>query len=110
MGSYLSRRGRRAGRTKAAKQKAPGCAGAENSGEQWGFMLAPSPLPPNGSSLARACRPGRPQGGLVIHPTWVLETEELAGLSHPLLTLFSPRFLEDAAGTYDALQQGGYLK
>ena len=35
----------------------------------------------------------RLQGGLVIHPTWVLETEELAGLSHPLLTLFSPTFL-----------------
>jgi hypothetical protein len=50
------------------------------------------------------------QGGLVIHPTWVLETEELAGLSHPLLTLFSPRFLEDAAGTYDALQEGGYTE
>jgi hypothetical protein len=50
------------------------------------------------------------QGGLVIHPTWVLETEGLAGLSHPLLTLFSPRFLEDTAGTYDALQQGGYTE
>jgi hypothetical protein len=40
----------------------------------------------------------------------VLETEELAGLSHPLLTLFSPRFLENAAGTYDTLQQGGYTE
>ena len=35
---------------------------------------------------------------------------ELAGLSHPLLTLFSPRFLQDATGTYDALQQGGYTE
>jgi hypothetical protein len=34
----------------------------------------------------------------------------LAGLSHPLLTLFSPRFLQDAAGTYVALQQGGYTE
>ena len=40
----------------------------------------------------------------------MLETEELAGLSHPLLTLFGPRFLADAAGTYDALQQGGYTE
>jgi hypothetical protein len=37
----------------------------------------------------------RLQGGLVVHPTWVLETEELAGLDHPLLTLVSPRFLAD---------------
>jgi len=50
------------------------------------------------------------QGGRVIQPNWVLETEELAGLSHPLLTLFSPRFLHDAAGTYDALHQGGYTE
>jgi hypothetical protein len=52
----------------------------------------------------------RLQGGLVVHPTWVLETEELAGLSHPLLTLFSPRFLADTAATYEALQQSGYTE
>jgi hypothetical protein len=52
----------------------------------------------------------RPQGGQVLHPTWVLETEELAGLSHPLLTLFSPKFLQDAAATYDALERGGYIE
>jgi hypothetical protein len=50
------------------------------------------------------------QGGLVVHPTWGLETEELAGLSHPLLTQFSPRFLQESAATYDALQQGGYTE
>ena len=37
----------------------------------------------------------RRQGGLVVHPSWVLETEELAGLSHPLLTLISPKLLQD---------------
>jgi hypothetical protein len=38
----------------------------------------------------------RLQGGLVVHRTWVLETEELAGLAHPLLTLVSPKFLQMA--------------
>jgi hypothetical protein len=52
----------------------------------------------------------RLHGGLAVHPTWVLETQELAGLSHPLLTLFSPRFLEDGVGTYDALRRGGYTE
>src|SRR5205809_1062812 len=41
----------------------------------------------------------RLQGGLVVHPTWVLETEELAGPSHPLLTLFSPQFLANGVAT-----------
>jgi hypothetical protein len=50
----------------------------------------------------------RLQGGLVVHPTWVLETEELAGLDHPLLTLFSPTFLANRLATYDLLRQGGY--
>jgi hypothetical protein len=50
----------------------------------------------------------RLQGGLVVHRTWVLETEELAGLDHPLLTVVSPRFLQDGVGTYDTLRQGGY--
>jgi hypothetical protein len=36
----------------------------------------------------------RLQGGMAFHPTWVLETEVLAGLSHPLLTLVSPTFLK----------------
>ncbi len=40
----------------------------------------------------------------------MLETEELAGLSHPQLTLFSPRFLKDAVRTYDALRQSGYTE
>jgi hypothetical protein len=49
----------------------------------------------------------RLQGLLVVYPTWVLETEELAGLEHPLLTLVSPRFLENRVTTYDLLRQGG---
>jgi hypothetical protein len=38
----------------------------------------------------------------------VLETETLAGLEHPLLTVVSPRVLADRVATYDLLQQGGY--
>jgi hypothetical protein len=50
----------------------------------------------------------RLQGGVVVHPTWVLETEALAGLDHPLLTLVSPRILQDHLATYDMLRRGGY--
>jgi hypothetical protein len=50
----------------------------------------------------------RLQGGLIVHRTWVLETEELAGLDHPLLTLVSPTFLENRLATYDLLREGGY--
>jgi hypothetical protein len=50
----------------------------------------------------------RLQGGLALHPTWVLETEALAGLTHPLLTLVSPTFLADPGSAYDLLHQGGY--
>ncbi len=50
----------------------------------------------------------RLQGGLIVHPTWVLETEVLAGLEHPLLTLISPKFLEDRLGTYQIFRQAGY--
>jgi hypothetical protein len=61
---------------------------------------------------AQAEAPGiwRLQGGPVVHPSWVLETEELAGLSHPLLTLVSPKFLQDRVTTYDALRRGGYTE
>jgi hypothetical protein len=52
----------------------------------------------------------RLHGGLAVHPTWVLETEELAGLEHPLLTLVSPQFLRDHVATYDTLHQGGYTE
>jgi hypothetical protein len=52
----------------------------------------------------------RLQGGVVLHPTWVLESEVLAGLSHPLLTLVSPRFLKDSVTTYETLRQGGYTE
>jgi hypothetical protein len=50
----------------------------------------------------------RLQGGLALHPSWVLETEALAGLSHPLLTLLSPTFLINPGSAYDLLHQGGY--
>ena len=40
----------------------------------------------------------------------MLETGELAGLEHPLLTLVSPRFLQNGPGTYELMHQGGYTK
>ncbi|MBV9123073.1 MAG: hypothetical protein JO112_06935, partial [Planctomycetes bacterium] len=52
----------------------------------------------------------RLQGGPVIHPTWVLETEHLVGLSHPLLSLLSPEFLENKVAVYELLRQGGYTE
>ncbi len=48
------------------------------------------------------------RGGGTIHRTWLLETEKLAGQSHPLLTLFSPQFLHEARQTYVQLRQVGY--
>jgi hypothetical protein len=58
---------------------------------------------------ARRQEPGvwQLQGGLIVHPQWVLETEELAGLDHPLMTLLSPSFLENRVGTYELMRQGG---
>jgi hypothetical protein len=50
----------------------------------------------------------RLHGGTLGHPTWVLETGALAGLSHPLLTLVSPQFLANGVATYELLRQGGY--
>jgi hypothetical protein len=50
----------------------------------------------------------RLHGGMVVHSTWLLETEMLAGLNHPLLTLISPKFLENGVATYDMLKEGGY--
>jgi hypothetical protein len=52
----------------------------------------------------------RLHGGEAVHPTWVLETETLAGLNHPLLTLVSPVFLERGAATYQLFRQGGYTE
>jgi hypothetical protein len=52
----------------------------------------------------------RLQGGMVLHPTWVLETEVLAGVSHPLLTLVSPPFLQNPLSAYGQLQRGGYTQ
>jgi hypothetical protein len=52
----------------------------------------------------------RLQGGMALHPTWILETEVLAGLNHPLLTLVSPAFLKEGLATYQLLRQGGYTE
>jgi hypothetical protein len=38
----------------------------------------------------------------------VLETDVLAGLNHPLLTVVSPTFLKQGQATYQLLRQGGY--
>jgi len=50
------------------------------------------------------------QGGPVNHRTWVLETAVLAGLDHPLLTLFSPQFLNQGQQTSAQLRAGGYTE
>ncbi|MBV9123070.1 MAG: hypothetical protein JO112_06920 [Planctomycetes bacterium] len=52
----------------------------------------------------------RLHGGQALHPTWVLETEHLVGLDHPLLSLLSPRFLENKVVVYELLRQGGYTE
>jgi hypothetical protein len=80
------------------------------------LVLAPKLTKPYQEELrvlgvtAQRQEPGiwRLQGGLVVHPSWVLETEELAGLDHPLLTLVSPTFLANRLATYELLRQGGY--
>jgi hypothetical protein len=71
--------------------------------------LAPACLRQTLSITAQPQEPGiwRLQGGLAVHPTWVLETGALAGLNHPLLTLVSPTFLTNAAAAYELLRQGG---
>jgi hypothetical protein len=48
------------------------------------------------------------EGGIISHRTWVLETGALAGVEHPLLTLFSPEFLRQRFQISTQLQQGGY--
>jgi hypothetical protein len=50
------------------------------------------------------------EGGPVNHRTWVLETAVLAGLDHPMLTLFSPQFLEQGPQVYAQLRAGGYTQ
>ena len=50
------------------------------------------------------------EGGVVSHRTWLLETAVLAGVQHPLLTLFSPQFLSQGPQTYAQLRQGGYTE
>jgi hypothetical protein len=80
------------------------------------LVLAPKLTKPYREELrtlgveAQQQEPGiwRLHGGPVIHPTWVLETEQLVGLKHPLLSLLSPAFLENRVAVYELLRQGGY--
>ncbi len=82
------------------------------------LVLAPNLTRPYREELrtlgvtARAAQPGiwALAGGVVIHRTWVLETAALAGLEHPLLTLFSPQFLKEGRKTYAQLRAGGYTE
>jgi hypothetical protein len=46
----------------------------------------------------------------VNHRMWLLETAVLAGLDHPLLTLFSPQFLHQGQQIYAQLRAGGYTE
>jgi hypothetical protein len=50
----------------------------------------------------------RLQGSPAGHPMWLLETEELVDLQHPLLSVFSPQFRRDRVGVYNSLSQAGY--
>lgn len=42
------------------------------------------------------------------HRVWAVETEVLAGLGHPLLTMFSPEVLSRPAEVYSLLRANGY--
>jgi hypothetical protein len=46
-------------------------------------------------------------GALGGHTAWVLETSVLVGQGHPVLSLFSPRFLQHGQQTYEELRQAG---
>src|SRR5262249_53147087 len=49
------------------------------------------------------------QGGMLGgHSAWLLETAVLAGTDHPVLSLFSPRFLQQGTQTYVELRDAGY--
>jgi hypothetical protein len=50
----------------------------------------------------------RLQGGPAVHPMWLLETESLADVEHPLLVAFSPQFLRDTAQVSSWLRAAGY--
>jgi hypothetical protein len=52
----------------------------------------------------------RLEGGTLGHPVWLLETAELAGRDHPVLTLISPEFLRNRVQVYDLLRQAGYTE
>jgi hypothetical protein len=52
----------------------------------------------------------RLEGGTLGHPAWLLETAVLAGQDHPVLSLFSPRFLRQGVQTYEELREAGYTE
>lgn len=49
-------------------------------------------------------------GGPVCNRLWLLETAALADVGHPLLALFSPRFLAEGVRTYTELRAVGYAR
>jgi hypothetical protein len=60
---------------------------------------------------ARQEHPGvwRLQGGMLgAHPGWLLESTVLFGPDHPVLSLLSPRFLQQPQQTYEMLRRAGY--
>jgi hypothetical protein len=60
---------------------------------------------------ARQEHPGvwRLQGGMLgAHPGWLLESMVLYGEGHPMLSLLSPRFLQQPQQTYEMLRRAGY--
>jgi hypothetical protein len=61
---------------------------------------------------ARQEQPGiwRLEGGTVGHIVWLMESEELSGPDHPVLTLFSPQFLRNRTQVYDDLCRAGYTE
>jgi hypothetical protein len=80
------------------------------------LVIAPRLTSPYREEL-RVCRvlagreqPGiwRLQGGAVLHATWLLETDVLAGPDHPLLTAFSPPLLYNTDVVAQQLQRAGY--
>src|SRR5262249_11434659 len=67
------------------------------------------------SSLGLAVQEEQPgiwsvPGGVFGHRMWVLETDVLAGLEHPLLTLFSPQFLKQGQQMSAQLREAGYTE
>jgi hypothetical protein len=47
-------------------------------------------------------------GALAGHLAWLLETKVLAGVDHPVLSLVSPRLLDQGPQLYEELHRAGY--